>query len=474
MIDRISRNIGGGIGLRRRGSGGGLQTVLVAGAAGTREPESADDDVSFFFDRLMDVAFKNTFYNVTGSLSPDFSVVPTRRTEKIMKSLGMLFRDWGAGFSVLYDTKRTHGLLRYLRRHNPAAISTAKDNDTDDGAETRLSFTLNVRNPNFYYFTDISYDFDVGSQCYYASNQMAHIVDGRIVLTKNEFVPESEPLPTVGGELDIPFPEGVTEIQILDVLGNVVQCYPRHIPVDLFKIDPPLFVISCQEVEKYLKRHHNAVTKPLDICTINFFLLPAGRYTIRYVGGHKPEYSVIYRAENEQALCFIDLFMTDPVPGGAGIYPVRDLYTDKPSIIDVVYNLNFQARSTRWGYYIVPPAKSTQLHDLHITGTNGKGDPVAFSPARQVTIGFDTNAYLSYSEMDLQLQSNSECVFKLSGRIQNAKGMITRESTLMPRLPVAPPNRVEPIQLPENTSSDDGIQQLVVEPTYGSAIYVYL
>lgn len=484
MTDRTTRNIGGGIGLRRRGGGGGLQTVVVAGAAGTREPESNASDVSFYYDRLMEVAFNNTFYNLTGSLSPDFSVVPTRNTQKIIRSLGMLFRDWGAGFSVLYDTARTAGLVRYLRwlppaenalaAKAPAAKAPAKNEDADDGRKTRLCFALNVRNPNFYYFTDISYDFDVGSLCYYASNRMAHDVDGHIVLTEKEFLPESKPLPAVGGELDIPFRKDTTAIEILDVLGDVVQCYPRLIPEDLFKTDPPLGVISCQEVDKYLKRHPNAVTKPLEICTINFFLLPAGCYTVRYVGGNEAAFTVIYRAENDQALCLIDLFLTDPVKGGAGIYPVRDLDAEKPPISDVVYNLNFQARSTRWGYFIVPPAKSAQLHDLHITGTNGKGEPVAFSPAQKVPIGLDTTAYLSVSKSDLQLQSHSECVFKLSGRIQHAKGMITRDQTLMPRLPVAAANWVAPIPPTKDPSGGVDGRKPIVQPTYGSAIYVYL
>lgn len=468
MTDKTARNIGKRHRFRPHVTDKGLRTVAVAGAAGTHEPGGENPEVSFYFDRLMEVAINNTFYNVSGSLCPDFSVTPTHKTQNIIRSLGMLFRDRGAGFSVLYDTKRTAGLQRYLRWHAPAAKS-----DTDDGAETRLSFALNLRNPNFYYFTDIPFDFDVGKQCYYASNQMAHAIDGRIVLTEDEFMPESKPLPAVEGQLDIPF-KNATAIEVLDVLGNVVQCYPRNIPTDLYDADPPLQGITCRDVDNYMKLYPDAVTKSLDICTINFFLLPAGRYTIRYVDSDEKEFSVIYRANNHQALCFIDLFLTDPVVGGAGIYPVRDLDSKNPIIIDVAYNLNFQARSTRWEYFIVPPAKGAQLHDLHITGTNGKGEPVAFSLARQVPIGLDTTAYLKISEVDLQLQSHSECVFKLSGRIQHPKGMTTRDSTLMPRLPVASPNRVEPILPTKDPSNGVDDQKLIVEPTYGSAIYVYL
>lgn len=458
---------------------GSLRKVALVGAAGTYDPDSKDPETSFYFHRLMEVAIHNTFYNFNGSLSPDFSVAPTHRTTNIFKSLGMLFRDRGVGFSVLYDIKRIDGLLRYLREHAPNTKS-----DTDDGTETRLSFVLNVRNPNFYYFTNIPFNFDVGKQCYYASNRTAHVVDKSIVLTETEFMPESKPLPTVEGQYDIPF-KNATAIEVLDVLGYVVQCYPRDIPVHLYDADPalhdtawrnvnpPMHGITCQDVDNYMKSHPDADTKSREICTINFFLLPAGLYTIRYVGAAEPEFSVIYRADNHKALCFIDLFLTDPVDGGAGIYPVRDLYSQNLGISNVVYNLNFQARSTRWEYFIVPPAQGAQLLDLQITGTDGKGEPVAFSPARQVPIGLNTNAYLQISEVDLQLQSHSECVFKLSGSIKHAKGMTTREQTLMPRLPVATPNRVEPILPLENPSSDDEVRP-VAEPIYGSAIYVYL
>ncbi|MBI3704687.1 MAG: hypothetical protein HY244_12785 [Rhizobiales bacterium] len=468
MTDKTDDKIGKRRRFRPRFTREGVRPVAVVGAAGTKQPEDEYPEVSFYFERLMEVAISNTFYNVNGSLSPDFTVLPTHRTKKIINSLGMLFRDRGVGFSVLYDTKRTNALLHYLSWHTWGAKS-----DVDDGAETRLSFVLNLHNPNFYYFTNIPFDFDVGKQCYYASNRTAHVSDGRIVLTAAEFLPKSKPLPTVEGQLDIPF-LNATRIEVLDVLGNVVQCYPRIIPVDLFDNNMPTHGITCRDVDNYMKSHPDAVTKILDTCTINFFLLPSGLYTIRYVDSSEKEFSVIYRGNFHQALCFIDLFLTDPIQDGAGIYPVCDLDSDNPIISNVTYNLNFQARSTRWEYFIVPPAKGAQLLDLQITGTNGKGEPVAFSPAQQVPIGLDTRAYMSMSEVDLQLQSHSECVFKLSGRIQHPKGMTTRDSTLMPRLPVASPNRVEPILPRDNPASGDGGQLPVVERTYGSAIYVYL
>lgn len=459
MTVRTLRNIGGGIGLRRRGSSGGLQTVIVLGAGG------GDPGSGFYYDRLMQVAINNTFYNVAGSRSLDFAITPTRTTQRLLDSLGMLFRDEGAGFSVLYDTARTEQLLRYLRRR-----SSAETNVEDDGAETRLSFALTLRNPNFCYFTDIPFDIDSGSECYYASNRMAHDVDGRIVLNELEFVPQSEPLPAVEGQLDVPFPDGATAIEVLDVLGTVVQCYPRVVPIALLDTDPAA-INSCAQVSAYLAKHPKARLVAREICTINFYLLPAGFYTIRYVDAAQPAFTVIYRAENFRALCFVDLFLADPVAGGAGIYPVTDLFDpEKTAIVEVDYNLDFQARSTFWEYFFVPPSKGAQLHDLHISGKNG--EPVAFTPAEPVPIGLDTMAYFSVSEVPLQIQSSSPYAFKLTGRIQDSKGMIARESTLMARLPVAPPDWALPVDDPSN---DTSAPPSAVGPTYGrSAIYVYL
>jgi hypothetical protein len=455
-------------GMRRSGSGG-QQYVMTAGVAGRSDPEADDPEIRFYFARLMQVAINNTFYNTTGSLSPDFAVVPTRKTQSTMKSLSLLFRDAGAGFAVLYDTTRKPVMVDYLRWHAPLTR-----NDADDGTETRLSFALNLRNPNFYYFTDIPFDIDVGSQCYYLSNQMAHTVDGRIVLNENEFVPQSEPLPTVESEYNVPFPQDATAIEVLDVCGKVVLCYPRLIPVDLLKIKLPNF-ISCDDVTKYLQQYPDASMRGRDNCTINFYLLPAGRYTVHYVGGAEPDLTFIYRAENYLALCLIDLFLTDPTRGGPGIYPVRDVDSKDPPISDVDYNLNFSARSTCWEYLIVPPAKGAQLHDLRITGTDRNGDQVKFTPAEPISIGLDTTAYRSVSEAYLQIQSSSECDFKLTGRIQHAKGVTTRDSTLMPRLPVAPANLAAPVPNTNSPSNSDDDPRPVVGPTYGqSAIYVYL
>ena len=111
MTVKSLRNIGGGMGLARRGAGGGVQTVMTAGAGlGTNEA-----GISFYYDRLMQVAIRNTFYNIDGGQCPDFTIAPSRHTQKLCKSLGLVVRNEGAGFSVLYDTLRKEALERYLR-----------------------------------------------------------------------------------------------------------------------------------------------------------------------------------------------------------------------------------------------------------------------------------------------------------------------------------------------------------------------
>lgn len=456
MTIRSFRSIGGGMGLRRRGSSGGVQTVMTAGAGfGTSEA-----GIGFYYDRLMQVAINNTFYNAESRHDPDFTIAPVRHTQRMMNSLGLLFRDEGAGFSILYDTRRTDGLLRYLRRHAPEPAQIA-----DEGAGTRLSFALTLRNPNFCYFTDLPFDFDPNSACYYVSNRMAHEEAGRVVLNALAFVPQSDTLQAVDGQYDVHFPEDANEIEVVDVLGNVVQCYPRAVPVDLFAKNAAA-ADSCVKVAAYLKAFPGAETKTRQICTINFYLLPAGCYTIRFVGSVEPARPVIYRAEFYQALCFIDLFLADPVRNGPGIFPIDDLFDPaKTTIKPVAYNLDFAARSTYWEYFIVPPSKGARLHDLKITRRNG--DLVQFSPATRIPIGLDTVAYRTVSEVPLTMQNRSDYDLRLSGRIQDDKGMTARDATLMPRLPVAPRDWALPLDPPAASPAAD--------PTHGrSTIYVYL
>lgn len=65
------------------------------------------------------------------------------------------------------------------------------------------------------------------------------------------------------------------------------------------------------------------------------------------------------------------------------------------------------------------------------------------------------------------MQNRSDYDLRLSGRIQDDKGMTARDATLMPRLPVAPRDWTLPLDPPAASPAAD--------PTHGrSTIYVYL
>src|SRR3954469_16912646 len=81
-----------------------------------RSSEDIISDQRAGYDRLMRVSFRHSYYNRSDDACTDLSVRPTAFTRRLMQSIGLLFRDEGTAFSVLYDTNRADALIAYLGR----------------------------------------------------------------------------------------------------------------------------------------------------------------------------------------------------------------------------------------------------------------------------------------------------------------------------------------------------------------------
>jgi hypothetical protein len=416
------------------------------------------------YERLMQVSIRNDYYNQSDNRCPDFAIHPTTATSVLMRKLGLLFRDEGAGFSVLYDVRREENLLNYLRMQ----VDTRKPAARRRGVWTRLSFVLCLKNMYFANFTRIPITTNPANRNFFFSNQNARrTAGGNVILNRGRRVSGRELLPVTAVQHAVPVSDKVEFVRVYAISGVEVICEPRC-------------VVPGSTVEKKDSGKSDGEPMPLaglpepvctDVIYLDFSLLPEDEYTIERVGYHgKPvgkNRKILYTASYPTPLCFIDLLFTDPDPkrGGdsheqpRGVYPVRNLWPKSDTTVDTVdYHLEFRRRKTIWSYYIVPQPDSQmfeQLEIVDVTRREREKPPrrkIQFAGPCCVRLANGSTAYRFISTEAIPLEQQSRFRFQLRG---SRRGAVPHEGVLVQRLPVASNEQV----LPE--SEDEVCRKLI-------------
>lgn len=408
------------------------------------------------YERLMQVSIRNTYYNKSESECPDFVVHPTLATSALMRSLGILFKDEGAGFSVLYDKERQDNLLNYLRMQAESGVANGRGN----GVWTRLSFLLSLKNKYFANFTQIPIGTNPTTQNFYFTNQKAHRTDGgdRVILNTGKRVSGRELVSVTSVQHPVPVGEEVESVRVYSISGVEVICVPRCVPVDIARVKDPT-KINCGDFKS--ANPHQVCT---DVIYLDFSLLPEDKYTIGKVGydgqpvGDIEE--ILYTASYPTPLCYINLLFTDPHTLKAaesptevqGIYPVKDLWSSNATVESVDYHLDFGRRRTIWSYYIVPQPDVERFERLKIVDVTPRKPEKPLQPKIRfagpccVRIANGSTAYRFISTQVIPLEQQSRFRFQLRGY---RLGMAAPDGVLVDRLPVASNDQV----LPQSTEA---------------------
>src|SRR5882762_840729 len=170
-------------------------------------PPGEEPGRQFYYLRLMQVVIRHTYYNRSNEACPDFKIFPTRYSQDLMKSLGLIFKDEGTGFSIFFDVRRTDILIAYLKRQEWPPHS--------NHCWTRLSFVLSIKNPHFLNFTDVPIRMNPVNQNFYFTNQEARrLGSGTILLNPGE---NHELLDLVGVQLGVIVTEDIKEVEVQSV-----------------------------------------------------------------------------------------------------------------------------------------------------------------------------------------------------------------------------------------------------------------
>ena len=363
---------------------------------------------------LFTVQFQHGYYNASGGKCPDFKVVPTPDCAKKMTSLGLLFKDLGAGFVVLVNTPRIPALIAYVQGRYSNASPGA-------GYWSWLSFLLVPANPDFVGFTSLPITTNPMLQNLHLSNSAA--IPSEDVFTLVGTTAGAKPqsfYPVTGASLAVTAPAGFTAT-LSDLSGARVNAG----------------IVASDSGASF-----DLTSLPYGYYTVGFE--NAAGETVPVPPGYTAPTSWLYVPASPQSLCVLDLLLTQPTPatGSPAAYPISQLPTPPgpaspaPWIQPVTLILPFEARGTYWRYYIVPQSASQFSEDMAISGTGA-----TFAKSTEHLPNGDL-AVLFTAGTALPLQQVSPYKFKLTGQRQGSNG--SRDDIAVNRLPAAPPTPVWP------------------------------
>ncbi|MES2452818.1 MAG: hypothetical protein V4610_19870 [Pseudomonadota bacterium] len=385
------------------------------------------------FKRLFSVSITHNYYTQNEGKCPDFRVTPTSSTSQILASLGMAFKDEGAGFSVFFQPQDLGNILKYLRHE-------AQDPGGRNGFWSRLTFLLSLTNAEFIGVTALPIQTTQSRANLFGCNLDAHRRDSGgppdpvALLSQGDFMGAGALHPVVGNELNLTVPAETRRVIVTDISGAVVIPAPGTEPAALVStgVDAPKRV------------------------SVDLSDLPYDLYTISLQGKdgepiEAPTYprEVLYVPSDGESMVLLDMLFTQPTPESGGIYPIPPMFESDPPLSatgELAYRLPFDARHTYWQYYIVSQVPGSRLNDLRIDGSDAR-----FEQDPKPVLLPDGSAAILFRTSDLlPLRQKSGQRFHLTGQRRDASGQ--NNAILVAPLPVAPGTPVWPGPVGESTT----------------------
>jgi hypothetical protein len=382
------------------------------GARGGSRPKAAG--VAGGYVSLFEVSYQHAYYNASGGACPDFRTIPTPACQTLMRTLGMVFKDQGTGFSVAINQSGAPKAASYVAARLKGAQGSA--------AWTWLSFMLVPTNPGFIGLTNLPISVNPLVQNLHLSNLDAKAVGGVLTIGAGAGIGAQSLYPLRGPTVTVATPKGAVA-SLTDLSGAQVPCQTQQAN------GQTTFQINRSAYGFY-----------------NIVLTRAGKASA-------PASSFLFLPGQPQSLCLLDLIVAQP---SASIGTAADFPLQLPGgqVKPVSLVLQFAARQTFWRYYVVSQGRPGGFTPgLAISGSGS-----SFTKSNANLPNGD-QAVVFTADTALPLRQSSPYAFKLSGQRQGSNG--ARDDITVARLPTAPPAPVWPDPAGDATSG-------------ASEIYVYV
>lgn len=435
------------------------------------------------------INFSSAYFNQEEYEVCRFDFEPTAYTQNFLTNQGLIYRQRQTGLRVGMATDQRSGFIKMLK-----AGAQDENEWRAEHLQEWMSFTFTALDADFGNYTNLPPSFDANNMCLYFANTQAHrvAVDGPIsgevsareesappdeaILSPTEFVTIGQVVPKTGPIERYDFPKDCEKIEVLNIVDEVVLCYPHKVPLKLLDTAPPEY-IDCALAKDYMDKHPGAEERERDHCSVQFRDLRAGHYRVRYVGSQQEDETKLYPGKATNCLGFVDIQLADPDLTGGGIFPINNLFgSGEPEFDFVSYTARFDVRKTHWEYIIVPrPGDILLAAEFY----DPEGNLIDFGPSEPATVPQASNAVSFRSTDTFAFQNNPEFWLELRGSVEDADGLASLTAVLVSALPTPAPLQLRNEAKDNLRSIEGGLneKEMRIFPSFdemSSFAYVYL
>lgn len=302
---------------------------------------------------------------------PIVGLVPSAETNSTMLQLGIRLVKREFGYEAFYNEGEAH---------QTPLLSV--------DAPIRLNFILRAKDPAFLNYTNIPLSND-DSTIRYMTNIGAGDAPSSTAFEFGEAI--SFPLRNSFSQVEIQEPE--TSFAIIDELGNELHTYP----------------LEEGEVPTFIK----PINEEKTVFNLDLSKEASGLCYIRK--GEGPLNSFIHPPVNLQAgdLALLSIYIGDTESKGQHL--IKD-----GVVTPTDFTINFQARATKWRYFLIDRGEPGHQGFKLIDQQTGKEIPLPDGPQATKTLPDDSEAVVLQNEEEIVLQQRPGLRFKLN--MQSANG----------------------------------------------------
>jgi len=312
-------------------------------------------DLGFNWDRIISVQCKNAYYH--DGKGSDFDFIPTNKTSVLFKNYKVFYKSVDNGFMIFCNAPQ------FTRIHALKKLTDQK-----------LTFLIRNKNRHLANFSDLSFNhFD---EVYHFSNLQLNKRKGDILLHENDHMKDHQKVKIYSPFQVLKFNNLEKNNRLLDQRGKEVK---REIWYEQ-KFDLNVLKLKFLQEGKYSFQNGKS--------TIDF-------YVMDYI--------------KEPVWGILDIHLYD--------LPKDGEFLVKQKITPVEYNIQLQARSTFWKYFIIGQNKELELK-VDEAKVSYNGEDITFTKPTKVTLSNGIEAFMIESKKALELNELQNVTDKLELKLK--------------------------------------------------------